>query len=41
METDAGAYFGAVLQGHATPATAVAQLQSDLQKLINTPQPGA
>ena len=41
METDAGSYFQAVLQGHATPAKALSQFQADLHTLITTPQPGA
>jgi multiple sugar transport system substrate-binding protein len=39
METDAGGYFQAVLEGHSTPAKALAQFTADLQKLINTPPP--
>lgn len=39
METDAGGYFQAVLEGHSTPAKALSQFVADLHKLINTPQP--
>ena len=39
METDAGAAFQAVLQGHLTPAKAISQFRSDVQKLIATPPP--
>lgn len=39
METDAGGYFQAVQEGHATPAKAISQFTADLQKLINTPAP--
>jgi len=39
METDAGAAFQAVMQGHLTPAKAISQFRSDVQKLIATPPP--
>ncbi len=39
LETDAGAAFQAVMQGHLTPAQAISQFTSDLQKLIATPPP--
>jgi len=39
METDAGAAFQAVMQGHLTPAQAISQFTSDVQKLIATPPP--
>ena len=39
LETDAGSAFQAVLQGHLTPAKAISQFRSDVQKLIATPPP--
>jgi multiple sugar transport system substrate-binding protein len=40
FETDAGSYFESLIQGHSTSAKAVSQLVADIQKYINTPQPG-
>ncbi len=39
LESDAGAAFEGVMQGHLTPAQAISQFTSAVQKLIATPPP--
>jgi multiple sugar transport system substrate-binding protein len=40
FETDAGGYFQAAMQLTASPAAVLSQFKTNLQKYINTPQPG-